>query len=59
MAKKTAPLLPATDELLRARMARRVRDEALAIGTRLGDPFWAGFATTGPRRVRRTHRASA
>jgi DNA-binding IclR family transcriptional regulator len=50
----------ATDELLRARMARRVRDEALAIGKRLGDPFWAGFATPpGQRRARKVQRATA
>jgi DNA-binding IclR family transcriptional regulator len=49
----------ATDELLRARMARRTRDEALAIGRRLGDPFWVDFTTSGQRRTRKTQRATA
>jgi DNA-binding IclR family transcriptional regulator len=51
--------MTATDDLLRARMARRVRDEALAIGKRLGDPFWADFAAAGPRRPRKPQRATA
>jgi DNA-binding IclR family transcriptional regulator len=49
----------ATDELLRGRMARRIRDEALAIGKRLGDPFWAEFTASGQRRTRKAQRATA
>jgi DNA-binding IclR family transcriptional regulator len=53
----------ATDELLRARMARRVRDEALAIGKRLGDPFWTSIGAEAPRggqrRARRPQRTTA
>ncbi|MFI5013010.1 MAG: IclR family transcriptional regulator [Hyphomicrobiales bacterium] len=33
----------ATDEEMRELMARRVREEAQRIGTRLGDPFWVGL----------------
>jgi DNA-binding IclR family transcriptional regulator len=51
--------MTATDELLRARMARRVRDEALGIGKRLGDPFWVNFATPNQRRTRKPQRATA
>jgi len=55
--------MAATDELRRARMARRVRDEALAIGKRLGDPFWRDFATAAPRggqrRTRKPQQATA
>jgi DNA-binding IclR family transcriptional regulator len=33
----------ATDEGMRELIARRVREEAQRIGTRLGDPFWVGL----------------
>lgn len=51
--------ITATDELLRARMARRVRDEALDIGRHLGDPLWAEFVIASQRRARKPQRAIA
>jgi DNA-binding IclR family transcriptional regulator len=62
--------MTATDELLRERMARTVRDEARRIGERLGDPFWAdirafgqvdgaGASRTVQRRSRRPQRTTA
>jgi DNA-binding IclR family transcriptional regulator len=52
----------ATDESLRARMARRVRDAALSIGARLGDPFWVAIKAAEieaqvPRAVRSARKA--
>lgn len=38
--------LSATDSGGRLQMARRVRGEAAAIAARIGDPYWAGRATT-------------
>ena len=34
--------LSATDEAVRVRMARWLRDEAASIAARIGDPYWAG-----------------
>jgi DNA-binding IclR family transcriptional regulator len=62
--------MTASDELLRGRMARTVRDEARRLGQQLGDPFWAGLkasgeiavaqgSRTGPRRARKAQRAIA
>jgi DNA-binding IclR family transcriptional regulator len=38
--------LSAADDALRLRMARWLRDEAVAIAARIGDPYWAGRAFT-------------
>jgi DNA-binding IclR family transcriptional regulator len=55
--------LTATNELLRARMGRAVRDAALGIGKRLGDPIWVGIGAAdkiearGTRAVRNARKA--